>query len=273
MGIKARWRKHICAICAPKSARLHALGADHAHHIGRGHESNEGACCPALPATGSETRRVDDDVLQFARQWAYQFSALDRENGNNLLHADLGLALGDDLGHRAAGQPSLRLHLVGNAEADQQICDIGAARTVAVADRSRPLQRLSERRNGADVGLRRAGADRKAHRRARDVGLRAGSDLAGLGQRIELRPRQERNVERGAVLDLFFQHRRQREFDLDLGAVRPLEQRHDFGHERFHGAAAKNFNFHHIVQNTVYQEFRCCKNFRIRFATERWREI
>src|SRR5580704_498586 len=90
MGMKVRWRKHICAICASKSARLHAFGADHPHHLGRSHEGDEGARCLALPVTGGETRRIDNNVLQFTRQRADQVGALYGENGNDLLHADLG---------------------------------------------------------------------------------------------------------------------------------------------------------------------------------------
>ena len=124
---------------------------------GEARKATKAAVCRAV-AAGGEAGCVDDHVLQFARQRTDEFGAVNRKDRHNLLHADLGFAGCDQLGHRPTGQFRFRLHFRSNSKALQQLGNIGAARTVAIGDRASCQERVPEGRDRADIGL-------SAHRR------------------------------------------------------------------------------------------------------------
>ena len=66
-------------------------------------------------------------------------------------------------------------------------------------------------------------------------------DRAKRDQIVKFRPRQNRDIERRAVLDRAFQRSAQTKFDFDPSAMRTFEQRHDFRHQRAHRATAEDF--------------------------------
>jgi hypothetical protein len=63
-----------------------------------------------------------------------------------------------------------------------------------------------------------------------------------LHQSVEVRPRQNGNVEDRAGCDRLLQRRGQPEFDVDSHAMRALEARHELGHQRSRGTAAEDFD-------------------------------
>jgi hypothetical protein len=102
-------------------------------------------------------------------------------------------------------------------------------------------ERTPQRRNTADIGLGSASPDGEADGRARHVGRAGRCDRAIFDQRIELRTRQDGNIEHGAVLDRPFQGRGQAKFNVDRRGIGPLERRDRLRHQRPHGAAAEDF--------------------------------
>jgi len=62
-------------------------------------------------------------------------------------------------------------------------------------------------------------------RTARPISGAGPRDRAMFGQFVELRARQDRDVERGAVLDCLLVCRGQPKLDVDRHTVRPLQQR------------------------------------------------
>jgi hypothetical protein len=62
------------------------------------------------------TRGIDNDILQLGRQRADQFRARNRQDGDDLLHAELGLPARDEFGHRTAGELDLGRDRRGDPE-------------------------------------------------------------------------------------------------------------------------------------------------------------
>src|SRR5262245_25480670 len=114
----------------------------------------------------------------------------------DLLEADLGFAIGDDGADENARRRllELALDLVGDAELLEHGDDIDAARAGGIADRLRGKQRLLERVDRADVGLRLALADRHAHAGLGDISAAAGHNLAALRELVDRLARHDEEV-------------------------------------------------------------------------------
>jgi hypothetical protein len=102
-------------------------------------------------------------------------------------------------------------------------------------------ERAPQGLDAADIGLRRAGADRKPYRRTRHVGRTVAPDRARCDQLVELRPRQNGDIKSRAVLDRAFERGAEPEFDFKGDIMCALEVRHEFAQERAHGAATEDF--------------------------------
>ena len=87
-------------------------------------------------------------------------------------------------------------------------------------------QRLLERFDRADVGLRLALADRDAHAGLRNVGAAASDHLAALGQLVDLLAGHDQEIVRLAVRQPLHGVERAGEHRRDLVAGRLLELRH-----------------------------------------------
>src|ERR1700733_15950328 len=85
-----------------KSRRLHALGTDDTRRLGRPKEAAKGASGRTVRCRRGKTGRVENEVSHFAGQRADEMGPFDRLVFDDLLHAELGLAAGDDLAHRPA---------------------------------------------------------------------------------------------------------------------------------------------------------------------------
>src|SRR6266436_6933601 len=136
--------------------------------------------------------------------------ALHGQDFADLMNAELGLTAGDVLRDRAArNQFCLRLHLGGDAELVEQTDDVDAARAaggrIDIGNRFGGEQRLFERRDRADVRLRRAVLDHDPDADPRKVYSAAGNELALAREVVDRRRRQHREVERLAALDAFVQ--------------------------------------------------------------------
>ena len=182
-------------------------------------KGNEIAGRGRLRGLGGKARRIDNDVLQFARQRTDQFGARHRKDSDDLLEADLGVARGHEFGHWPTRQLRFRPHLLGKSEPVQQIGDTGAARTMAVGNGARRDQGAFERCDGCDIGLG-APARTASPTVERVISVMPACDLAVAAQIFEFRSRQQRDVEDRAGLDLFLQHRGKAEFDIDLDGMR-----------------------------------------------------
>src|SRR5204862_6257357 len=124
------------------------------------------------------------DLLPFGRQRPDDVDALDRYQLADLLEADFGVAMRDNLADRRGRDlPGLALHFLGEAESRKQLgADIDAAGAVGIGDRLRRLEGARERIDGADVRPQCAGLDRDADRRAHQVDPAVGDRLALLDQ-------------------------------------------------------------------------------------------
>src|ERR1700733_815689 len=107
------------------SSRLHAFGKNEPPNFFAAEKSDEVLGGGPVLSASREPGDIDNDVLQFSRERPDQFGALYGKDRHDLLHADLGLAAGDQFRYRAAGEVRLRLRLLCNAEALQEIGDIG----------------------------------------------------------------------------------------------------------------------------------------------------
>src|SRR5262245_19439915 len=105
----------------------------------------------------------------------------------DLLEADIGLSIGYDAADENACRRllELALDLVGNAQLLEHGDDVDAARAGGIADRLGGEQRLLERIDRADVGLRLALADRQAHAGFSNIGAAAGDHLAALRELVD----------------------------------------------------------------------------------------
>ncbi len=110
---------------------------------GHGQHLDEGLGGFGLLAASTHAHRIDRVVLDLGRQRLIRVTPGWPGDLADLVDADLGLAGLDQVGHVAALlQLRLRLHLVGDAELDQQVRHIDAARGHRWPDRcSRPSWR------------------------------------------------------------------------------------------------------------------------------------
>jgi hypothetical protein len=98
--------------------------------------------------------------LHLARQPADEVDAAHLAQLRDLLEAELELAARDQLAdqHPRGRLPCLRLQLLRDAQALEQLGKVYPARPARVHDRFRRAQRALQRLDAADVGLARAGA-------------------------------------------------------------------------------------------------------------------
>src|SRR5262249_51346878 len=123
---------------------------------------------------------------------------------------EIGLTPRNVLGDRAAGNElCLRLHLAGNPELVEQTGDVDPARAtggrIEIGDGLGGEQRLLERRDRADVRLRRAVFDNHSDANPREIDPAAGNELAFAREAIDRRRRQHGKIERLAALDALAQ--------------------------------------------------------------------
>ena len=104
-------------------------------------------------------------------------------------------------------------------------------------------QRLLERLDRADVGLRRAALHRDADAGRHDVGAAVGEKLAGLDQIVDLEIDQHREVERLARLDPPLHHRGDVSDHHRLEAGGLLELRTELAHDHLGHPRAEDLQF------------------------------
>lgn len=82
---------------------VHATFGDLVAGMGRGQELDQRLAGFGLLRARRDAGREHGDLLQFGGQWTDDVDAGDRPQFADLLEAELGLALGDDLADRSGG--------------------------------------------------------------------------------------------------------------------------------------------------------------------------
>lgn len=152
-------------------------------------------------------RAHNDLVRQYWRQGSKKHQAGHGSHFRDLVDAELGLAVRNDVRRRGAAiyELSLCLELIGDAPLDYQSRKIVAAqaslRGVWIDDgfgiEQEPLEFLVR----GNVRRSTASANRDSDRRLRDIDDASGPDSALRQERVEHRPRPDHRVTRGAVLN------------------------------------------------------------------------
>src|SRR5262249_14983790 len=144
-----------------RSRRLHAIRFEHLGGGGARERIKQRLGGHALLPLCANPGRIDGVVLDLRGQRTDQRDALHVKDFADLMNAEIGLTPRNVLGDRAAGNElCLRLHLAGNPELVEQTGDVDPARAtggrIEIGDGLGGEQRLLERRDRADVRLRRA---------------------------------------------------------------------------------------------------------------------
>src|SRR5262249_14507504 len=92
----------IAGLPSGRSCRLPALRFEHLGGGGAGERLEQGLGGVALLALGAESGGIDGVVLNLRRQWTHERDAFHRQDFADLVNAELRLALGHVLRHRAA---------------------------------------------------------------------------------------------------------------------------------------------------------------------------